>query len=190
MTHQHFKNSKLFPSLQLCFILHTLPEAFRKHPSSPLYSEVYFFPGRLKDGTVAAEQCSRYHMSGNSLVIRDVAEEDAGKYMVLVRNQEHRLYQNLTLTLVVNGEKQQQQKYFFRSNCPVLRDIKPSRFFIMFISASSRLAVSPKIGEKAVLVQDPGSVPRGSRQALRCTSHGVPPPHIQWLWHPCPSKGL
>ncbi|XP_006794621.1 vascular endothelial growth factor receptor 1 isoform X1 [Neolamprologus brichardi] len=106
----------------------------------------------LKDGTVAAEQCSRYHMSGNSLVIRDVAEEDAGKYTVLVRNQEHRLYQNLTLTLVVN--------------------------------------VSPKIGEKAVLLQDPGSVPRGSRQALRCTSHGVPPPHIQWLWHPCPSKGL
>uniref|UniRef100_A0A669CQK1 receptor protein-tyrosine kinase n=1 Tax=Oreochromis niloticus TaxID=8128 RepID=A0A669CQK1_ORENI len=104
----------------------------------------------LKDGTVAAEQCSRYHMSGNSLVIRDVAEEDAGKYTVLVRNQEHRLYQNLTLTLVVN--------------------------------------VSPKIGEKAVLLQDPASVPRGSRQALRCTSHGVPPPHIKWLWHPCPSK--
>lgn len=43
MTHQHFKYSKLFPSLQLCFILHKLPEAFRKHPSSPLYSEVYFF---------------------------------------------------------------------------------------------------------------------------------------------------
>lgn len=106
MTHQHFKYSKLFPSLRLYFILHTLPEAFWKHPSSPLYSEVYFFffPGRLKDGTVAAEQCSRYHMSGNSLVIRDVAEEDAGKYTVLVRNQEHRLYQNLTLTLVVNGE--------------------------------------------------------------------------------------
>lgn len=54
---------------------------------------------------VAAEQCSRYHMDGNSLVIRDVAEEDAGKYTVLVRIQEHGLYQNLTLTLVVNGEK-------------------------------------------------------------------------------------
>lgn len=60
---------------------------------------------RLKDGMVAAEQCSRYHMDGNSLVIRDVAEEDAGKYTVLVRIQEHDLYQNLTLTLVVNGEK-------------------------------------------------------------------------------------
>lgn len=106
----------------------------------------------LKDGMVAAEQCSRYHMDGSSLVIRDVAEEDAGKYSVLVRNQEHGLYQNLTLTLVVN--------------------------------------VSPQIGEKAVSLQDPGSAPRGSRQALHCTSHGVPPPHIQWLWHPCPSKGL
>lgn len=54
---------------------------------------------------VAAEQCSRYHIDGNSLVIRDVAEEDAGKYTVLVRIQEHGLHQNLTLTLVVNGEK-------------------------------------------------------------------------------------
>ncbi|XP_034427857.1 vascular endothelial growth factor receptor 1 isoform X1 [Hippoglossus hippoglossus] len=106
----------------------------------------------LKDDTVAAEQCSRYHMDGNSLVIRDVAEEDAGKYTILVRIQEHGLYQNLTLTLVVN--------------------------------------VSPQIGEKAVSLQDPGSVPRGSRQALHCTSHGVPPPHVQWLWHPCPPKGL
>ncbi|XP_028288442.1 vascular endothelial growth factor receptor 1 isoform X2 [Parambassis ranga] len=106
----------------------------------------------LKDGKVAAEQCSRYHMDGASLVIRDVAEEDAGKYTVLVRTREHGLYQNLTLTLLVN--------------------------------------VSPQIGEKAVSLQDPGSVPRGSRQALHCTSKGVPPPHIQWLWHPCPSKGL
>ncbi|XP_068437356.1 vascular endothelial growth factor receptor 1 isoform X3 [Clinocottus analis] len=106
----------------------------------------------LKDGMLAAEQCSRYHMDGSSLVIRDVAEEDAGKYAVLVLIQEHGLYQNLTLTLVVN--------------------------------------VSPQIGEKAVSLQDSGSVPRGSRQAHHCTSHGVPPPHIQWLWHPCPSKGL
>ncbi|XP_061777484.1 vascular endothelial growth factor receptor 1 isoform X2 [Nerophis ophidion] len=106
----------------------------------------------LKDGMVAAEQCSRYHRDGNSLVIRDVAEEDAGKYTILVRIQEHGLYQNLTLILVVN--------------------------------------VSPQIGEKAVSLQDPGSVPRGSRQSLHCTSHGVPPPHITWLWHPCPPKGL
>ncbi|KAM7369918.1 hypothetical protein PAMP_011206 [Pampus punctatissimus] len=106
----------------------------------------------LKDGMKAAEQCSRYHIKKNSLVIRDVAEEDAGKYTIVVRNREHGLYQNLTLTLVVN--------------------------------------VSPQIGEKAVSLQDPGSVPQGNRHSLHCTSHGVPPPHIQWLWHPCPSKGL
>ena len=58
---------------------------------------------RLKDGMVAAERCSRYRVNQSSLVIRDVAEEDAGKYTVLVGNQEHGLYRNLTLTLVVNG---------------------------------------------------------------------------------------
>uniref|UniRef100_A0A4W5M3X8 Platelet-derived growth factor receptor-like protein n=1 Tax=Hucho hucho TaxID=62062 RepID=A0A4W5M3X8_9TELE len=104
----------------------------------------------LKDGKVAAEQCSRYHVDGNSLVIRDVAKEDAGKYTILVGIQEHGLYQNLTLSLVVN--------------------------------------VSPGIGEKAVSLQDPGSVPQGSRQALHCSSHGVSPPHIAWLWHHCPPK--
>ncbi|KAK7879036.1 hypothetical protein WMY93_030789 [Mugilogobius chulae] len=106
----------------------------------------------LKDGRVAAEQCSRYHLQGHSLVIRDVAEEDAGKYTILVRNQEHGLCQNLTLTLVVK--------------------------------------VKPQIGEKAVSLQDPGPVPQGSRQSLHCTSHGIPPPHIHWSWHPCPVKGL
>ncbi|KAF6727277.1 Vascular endothelial growth factor receptor 1 [Oryzias melastigma] len=110
--------------------------------------EVFWF----KDGNLAAEHCSRYRINGTSLVIKDVAEEDAGKYTVLVQIKEHGLFQNLTLTLMVN--------------------------------------VSPQIAEKAVSLQDPGSVPRGSRKTLRCTSHGVPPPHFQWLWHPCPSKGL
>lgn len=106
----------------------------------------------LKDGMVAAEQCSRYHMDGTSLVIRDVAEEDAGEYTVLARIREHGLQQNLTLTLVVN--------------------------------------VAPQIGEKAVSSRESGPVPRGSRQALHCTSHGVPPPNIKWLWRPCPPQGL
>lgn len=47
----------------------------------------------------------------------------------------------------------------------------------------------PQIGEKAVSVRDPGTVRRGARHAIRCTSHGVSPPQIQWLWHPCPPKG-
>ncbi|XP_077480177.1 vascular endothelial growth factor receptor 1 isoform X2 [Stigmatopora argus] len=105
----------------------------------------------LKDGAVAAEQCSRYHMDGHSLVIRDVAQEDAGKYTVRVGIREHALYRDLTLTLVVNA--------------------------------------SPEIGEKGVSSQDPAAVPRGSRQSLHCTSQGVPPPHVHWLWHPCPPKG-
>ncbi len=53
---------------------------------------------------VAAEQCSRYHVDGFSLVIRDVAEEDSGIYTILTGIQEYGLYQNLTLTVVVNGE--------------------------------------------------------------------------------------
>ncbi|XP_058620690.1 vascular endothelial growth factor receptor 1 isoform X2 [Onychostoma macrolepis] len=106
----------------------------------------------LKDGMIAAERCSRYHVDGISLVIRDVAEEDSGIYTILTGIQQYGLYQNLTLTLVVN--------------------------------------VKPQIGEKTVSSQQPGTVQRGSRQALHCTSHGVPPPQIQWLWHPCPPKGL
>ncbi|KAL2085201.1 hypothetical protein ACEWY4_018521 [Coilia grayii] len=105
----------------------------------------------LKDGVAASEKCSRYHMDGSSLVVRDVTEEDAGVYTLLAGIQKFGLYRNLTISLVVNAR--------------------------------------PQIGEKAVLVQDPGTVQRGSRRTLRCTSHGVPPPQIQWLWHPCPPKG-
>ncbi|KAI1891235.1 hypothetical protein AGOR_G00141690 [Albula goreensis] len=105
----------------------------------------------LKDGMVAAERCSRYHVEGNSLLIRDVAEEDAGLYTVLVGIQQHSLYRNLTLSLVVNAK--------------------------------------PQIAEKAVSLKDPGTFARGSRQALLCTAQGFPPPHIRWLWHPCPQRG-
>lgn len=135
---------------------------------------------------MAAEQCSRYHIDGNSLVIRDVAEEDAGKYTVLVRIKEHGLYQNLTLTLAVNGEttKSSLRRHLYLSLPPRLLNLCVCVFVVLL------LAVSPQIGEKAASLQDPGSVPRGSRRTLHCTSHGVPPPHIQWLWHRCPPKGL
>lgn len=59
---------------------------------------------RLKDGMVAAERCSRYHLDGSSLVIRDVAEEDAGVYTILARIRQFGLQKNLTLSLVVNGK--------------------------------------------------------------------------------------
>ncbi|KAG9329721.1 hypothetical protein JZ751_029941, partial [Albula glossodonta] len=47
----------------------------------------------------------------------------------------------------------------------------------------------PQIAEKAVSLKDPGTFARGSRQALLCTAQGFPPPHIRWLWHPCPQRG-
>ncbi|KAF4075767.1 hypothetical protein AMELA_G00222560 [Ameiurus melas] len=64
----------------------------------------------LKDGMVAAEQCSRYHVDGYSLVIRDVAEEDAGDYTILTRIQQFGLRENLTLSLVVNVKPQIAEK--------------------------------------------------------------------------------
>ncbi|KAM9436218.1 vascular endothelial growth factor receptor 1 isoform 2-T2 [Clarias gariepinus] len=106
----------------------------------------------LKDGRVAAEQCSRYHVDGYSLVIRDVAKEDAGVYTILTRIQQFGLHKNLTLPLLVK--------------------------------------VKPQIGEKAVAGRDTVTMPRYSRQVFRCTAHGVPSPRIQWLWRPCPPKGL
>ncbi|NP_001014829.3 vascular endothelial growth factor receptor 1 isoform X1 [Danio rerio] len=131
-------------------------QAFAGQKSFRLTPKLKAFPAPeiiwLKDGMVAAERCSRYHVDGFSLVIRDVAEEDAGIYTILTGIQQYGLFQNLTITLVVN--------------------------------------VKPQIGEKSVSSQQPGTVQRGSRQALHCTSHGVPPPQIQWLWHPCPPKGL
>ncbi|XP_077100809.1 vascular endothelial growth factor receptor 1 isoform X1 [Siphateles boraxobius] len=131
-------------------------QAFAGQKSFRLTPKLRAFPAPeviwLKDGMVAAERCSRYHVDGFSLIIRDVAEEDAGIYTILTGIQQYGLFQNLTLTLVVN--------------------------------------VKPQIGEKTVSSHQPGTVQRGSRQALHCTSHGVPPPQIQWLWHPCPPKGL
>ena len=53
---------------------------------------------------VAAERCSRYHVDGYNLVIRDVAEEDAGVYTILTGIQQFKLHQNLSLSLVVNGK--------------------------------------------------------------------------------------
>lgn len=140
---------------------------------------------RLKDGIAAVKKCSRYHRDGRSLVIQDVTEDDAGVYTVLAGIQKFGLYQNLTISLAVNGE-----------STPTPQSLV---FILIFISLLlithcepwplfSHTA-RPQIGEKAVSVRDPGTVQRGTRHALRCTSHGVPPPQIQWLWHPCPPKG-
>lgn len=85
-------------------------QAFAGQKSFRLTPKLKAFPAPeiiwLKDGMVAAERCSRYHVDGFSLVIRDVAEEDAGIYTILPGIQQYGLFQNLTITLVVNVKPQ------------------------------------------------------------------------------------
>lgn len=147
---------------------------------------------RLKDGMVAAEQCSRYHVDGYSLVIRDVAEEDAGVYTILTRIQQFDLHQNLTLSLVVKCKLVCNNQNF---PCCLMGLLLASASYALRSELKvcvflSPLTVKPQIGEKALAVQDTATMPRFSRQVFRCTAHGVPRPQIQWLWNRCPSKGL
>lgn len=53
---------------------------------------------------IAAEKCARYKIDGYTLIIRDVSEEDAGSYTLKLGIQQHNLYRNLTVSLVVNGK--------------------------------------------------------------------------------------
>lgn len=59
---------------------------------------------RLKDGLPAAEKCARYIVKDYSLVIKDVAEEDAGNYTIILAIPQWNLSKNLTVTLTVNGK--------------------------------------------------------------------------------------
>lgn len=102
----------------------------------------------LKSNLLAADKCARYIIHGNSLTIKNVAEEDAGDYTVVLRLKQWNLTKNLTMTLKVN--------------------------------------VKPHIYEKSTSVQEPDPHFLGSRQTLKCTVYGVPPPTITWTWHPCP----
>ncbi|XP_068123110.1 vascular endothelial growth factor receptor 1 isoform X2 [Hyperolius riggenbachi] len=49
-----------------------------------------------------AAEFSRYITKGSTLIIRDVAEEDAGEYTVVLRLKQWNLIKNLTMTLKVN----------------------------------------------------------------------------------------
>lgn len=62
------------------------------------------FLNRLKDGLPAAEKCARYMVKNYSLIIKDVAEEDAGNYTIILSLRQWNLSKNLTVTLKVNGE--------------------------------------------------------------------------------------
>ncbi|XP_064413025.1 vascular endothelial growth factor receptor 1 [Latimeria chalumnae] len=60
----------------------------------------------LKDGMLAAEKCARYKISGYSLIIKDVAEEDAGTYTIMLGIQQWSLYKNFSVSLKVNVKPQ------------------------------------------------------------------------------------
>ncbi|KAM5181657.1 vascular endothelial growth factor receptor 1 [Mantella aurantiaca] len=55
-----------------------------------------------KNNLLAADKCARYIIHGNSLTIKNVEEEDAGEYMVVLRLKQWNLTKNVTMTLKVN----------------------------------------------------------------------------------------
>uniref|UniRef100_A0A4W3HQ32 receptor protein-tyrosine kinase n=1 Tax=Callorhinchus milii TaxID=7868 RepID=A0A4W3HQ32_CALMI len=56
----------------------------------------------LKDGLPLTEISARYKVAGGRLTIRDVSEEDAGSYTMMLRLKRWNLYKNITLSLSVN----------------------------------------------------------------------------------------
>ncbi|XP_007495324.2 vascular endothelial growth factor receptor 1 [Monodelphis domestica] len=64
----------------------------------------------LKNGLPATEKCARYVVHGYSLIIKDVAEEDAGDYTILLSIKQSKIFKNLTTTLIVNVKPQIYEK--------------------------------------------------------------------------------
>nr|XP_008165680.1 vascular endothelial growth factor receptor 1 isoform X1 [Chrysemys picta bellii] len=89
-------------------------EAVAGRKSYRLSMKVKAFPSPevvwLKDGLPAAEKCARYVVKDYSLIIRDVAEEDAGNYTITLSIRQWNLYKNLTVTLIVNVKPQIYEK--------------------------------------------------------------------------------
>lgn len=50
------------------------------------------------------EKSARYLVRGYSLIIKDVAAEDAGDYTILLGIKQANVVKNLTATLIVNGK--------------------------------------------------------------------------------------
>ncbi|XP_044140576.1 vascular endothelial growth factor receptor 1 [Bufo gargarizans] len=63
-----------------------------------------------KNNLLAADKCARYIINNNVLTIKDVAEEDAGEYMVSLKLKQWNLIKNLTMTLTVNVKPQIYEK--------------------------------------------------------------------------------
>ncbi|XP_063161799.1 vascular endothelial growth factor receptor 1 [Candoia aspera] len=64
----------------------------------------------LKDGLPAAEMCARYKTKGYSLIIKHVAEEDAGNYTIMLSTRQWNLHKNLTIKLRINVKPQIYEK--------------------------------------------------------------------------------
>ncbi|XP_019662711.1 vascular endothelial growth factor receptor 1 isoform X3 [Ailuropoda melanoleuca] len=84
---------------------------------TPLYRlsvKVKAFPSPevlwLKDGFPVTEKSPRYLVHGYSLIIKDVAEEDAGDYTTLLAIKQSSVFKNITTTLIVNVKPQIYEK--------------------------------------------------------------------------------
>ncbi|XP_041620748.1 vascular endothelial growth factor receptor 1 isoform X1 [Vulpes lagopus] len=64
----------------------------------------------LKDGFPVTEKSARYLVHGYSLIIKDVAAEDAGDYTILLAIKQSSVFKNLTTTLIVNVKPQIYEK--------------------------------------------------------------------------------
>ncbi|KAM8977628.1 vascular endothelial growth factor receptor 1 [Pelodytes ibericus] len=60
----------------------------------------------LKDDLLAADKCSRYIVNNNFLIIKDVAEEDAGIYTISLHLKQANLTTNLSMKLIVKAKPQ------------------------------------------------------------------------------------
>lgn len=59
---------------------------------------------RYKNGKlISSKNSSRFKVQQNSLQIRDVCKQDAGEYMLVLKNSPAALEKRLNFTLIVNG---------------------------------------------------------------------------------------
>ncbi|KAM3934731.1 vascular endothelial growth factor receptor 1 [Leptodactylus fuscus] len=63
-----------------------------------------------KNNLLAADKCARYIIHNNVLTIKDVAEEDAGEYIMSLKLKRWNLVKNVTMTLRVNVKPQIYEK--------------------------------------------------------------------------------
>ncbi|ETE59775.1 Vascular endothelial growth factor receptor 1, partial [Ophiophagus hannah] len=134
-----------------------------------LSMKVKAFPTPEVDGLPAAEMCARYKIKGFSLIIKHVAEEDAGNYTIILSTRRWNLQKNLTITLRINGES-------------TLLSVTNK---ILAYSYSCLLTVKPQIYEKVSSIPGPTLYQLGTKQILTCIVYGIPQPVIKWTWQPC-----